>query len=256
MSWLSKGIKSVINPILNLGSKEGPKNPFAAPDASALTDTSKYDFLKGDTWKTDTTKTDNSFSSWLSSISGVGSPSSVDAVRSEINSEAMTNLLNEIDKSTNQAVGSTKMDFEERGLGGPGMISSMEAVGLGQARGAGEQAKATARTNLAMSELDRMATKEKAVNDMINAALGTQYATGAQRDLTEMGIKNQRELSLADILSGNARTLYGGQANLYNSGAQRELAGAKPGIFDTLFPAVAGGFGKGFGGALGEKLGG
>lgn len=217
-----------------LNGKKGPGNPFSAPDESLLKNTGQYDFLKGDTWKSPTAATDSNFSSWLDSIKKMSAPTSVDAVRSRVNSDAMTDLLTQIDQNTRKASGSLKMDFLERGLGGPGMLSSMESLGLGQTYSAGAQQKADAQTKLAMSELDAMTERDRAVSEMLNNALGSRYSTGAQRDLTEMGIKNQRELSLADILSGNARALYGGQSSLYNAGEQRKQAGEKGSIFEDI----------------------
>jgi hypothetical protein len=248
----------------NIGAKPGPSNPYAPPDPNKLFDTSKIDFLKDPTrlnymkdasgfdFLRNPTKpnplADNSDLSFLRNptktfansytapdrsrsdsmfndlLSGIDAPDSVDAVRGDLDKEQLSNTLRDIDRDTAQSVGSAKMDYQDRGLSGPGMMSDIEAIGLAQARGKGDETKANARIAQSNAELDRLKAKEEARN----SALGARYQTGAAQDANDAQIKAQG--TLADLSGQQARdTSYAGFANqrktaLADDASKRDLA--------------------------------
>ena len=268
MSWKKIGQK-LGNVLGGKPGTSGPQNPWSPNQVNdaliGLQNTGQYDFLKtgpeltdkatlaSSLYKPTTGKADAAFSDFLGKLEG---PSSVDAMRSEIEGQKMQALLEQIDLDTAGAAGKVRTAALDSGWGGAGMGSDIESVGLGRAYGEGARAQAEARTNYATSELDRQAQREKALAE----AMGLRYTTTAAGDTqdksiaasmassdasslnsllsTEASLGNDRDLSLADILSGNARISAATLANLFNSGAEREIAGRKPGttgLFSTFF---------------------
>ena len=201
-------------------SKQGPANPWSRADLDAilgrLKDTSEYNYLKKDADPTN-------FNAWLGQLS---TPSSVDAVRSDIEGQQLQDLLGQIDKDTAQAAGGVRTSALESGWGGAGLSSDIESVGLGRVMGEGAKAKSTARLGYATSALDRLSQREKAMQD----ALGTRYST-------ESANKNARDLTLANIMAGTESTTAQTLANLFNQGAANTIAGRtprKPGILEDI----------------------
>jgi hypothetical protein len=265
MSWLSSAV--------GLGGSSGPSNPVPLPDLSYLRKSNnlnflrqptaqnllnpgQYSFLKGgatnpysndltdnapsfaDTYRAPRARSGLDFNQLLGAIDA---PSSVDEVQSGVDSDRMKQLLAGIDTDTTNSVGSLKSDYLDRGLGGPGMISDIEANALAQARTGGDKAKAAARSDFATKELDRLKARETAQQ----AAYGKKYDTSVARDTqaTDIASKgalqdssiygqllgeqgnlasedlnrgNQRTLSLADILKSNNQTY----STLNNSNSQ------------------------------------
>ncbi len=194
------------------GAQSGPANPFSLSykDLKFLKDPAKKQF--GD---------------WINNINA---PSSVDAVRSGVESEGLANMLSGIDQDTARASGNIKMDALDRGLGGAGMASDIEFSGLGSAQAGGVQAKSNARLAAMMAELDRLKSRESAAQ----GAYGTRYGAGVQSQ-------------------GN---LAGLMADLYSGGAQRELAGRtarQPGLFENMLKTTGLNFAEGAGNALAHK---
>ncbi len=279
---LKKIGKAAINPITAFqgnGASAGTPNPYGPVDLSFLNDTSKLDFLKDpNTFKVDPSKYSfltNPSSTFASTYKGpnygrsdsiyndllgvVNAPSSVDQVRSGIDSETMKNLLSGIDQDTAKSVGSLKSDFLDRGLSGPGMASDIEGNALAEAYGLGDKNKSTARLDYAGKELDRL----KAAEDARRAAATARYETAGAQDTQEnqtraagaqadVAGRQARDLSYADILKGgsdnssqalqllaqliNQRDLgKAGQAtSLFNAGQQNQAATKTPSYLDSI----------------------
>lgn len=137
-----------------------------------------YDVLKKPLG-TDTSSADAIFKDLLSNIND----------KAALGSQGLNDLLGQIDQDTANQVGSLKSDFLDRGLGGPGQISDIEAAGLGDLRSGAVKAKSAARLGLAQT----------GVND-VNSALATKYSTTAdflKNDTTE---QNKRDIALGQLL--------------------------------------------------------
>jgi hypothetical protein len=287
-----------------LTGKKGPGNAYLPPDLSFLKDTSGFDYLR-DPSKYDFLKnggTTNPFADGLPSagkrftdyytepedpsdamfddlLGQIRAPSAVDEVTRGMEGDLMAELLAGVDRDTESSVGSLKMDFADRGLSGPGMLSDIEAVGLGQARAEGGRNRGKIRSEFALKDLERLKEREEAER----AAYGKRYEVGAARgsqgrDIAARGAsadasmfnellrlqaqlgegKAGRDLqaatSYADILRGNdalfaellnARDISRGtgQAGLYNAGADRNIAGRKTGVLDRTNLDFSFGFG-------------
>lgn len=283
--------------LLGFGGKSGPTNPYGAPNLAYLNDTSKLDYLKDpsmyksllDTSKYDFLKTpsaaapsaagldaipgqlktfantykapgygksDSLYQSLIDSTSG---PSSVDAVRNQLNTEQLDQLMKGLNIDTKNTVGSLKSDFADRGLGGPGMLSDIEANALTQAYGDSNRTAAEARTKLGQSQLDLLKNRETqniAARTAAAGAAGGQdtvanqiAASGAQGDVNNFdnslletakakiaaedaaaGRTNQNALTYAGLLESGTKgytdALQGGNdlfAQLLN---QRDLGAA------------------------------
>lgn len=123
-------------------------------------------------------------------IGKIGAPSSVDQVQSQVDSQKMQELLDQIDQDTANQKGSLKSDFLDRGLGGPAQISDIEAAGLGDLGAGAVKAKSAARLDYANSELAR----QKAQEDAVNAAYGAKYNAGVATDTQNKNIAGQGAL--------------------------------------------------------------
>jgi len=161
-------------------------------------------------------------------------------------------------------VGSTKMDFLDRGLAGPGMMSDIEANALATDRANADKLKAATRTEYAGKELDRLKAQEEA----LRGAYGARYAAGVDadtqaaqlaesglaRDLTrdvaaaELGLKGglayadaaaARDALYAQLLNARDLGAAGIQSSLFTSGEDRKLAGKEPSLFDKLLSRVS-----------------
>lgn len=187
--------------------KQGPENPFAPPDLTQLL---------GLDVKNRGTGSEMAFKDLLG---GINAPSSVDAVRGEVEDEQMKALLLGADEDIAAARGSTKMDFLDRGLGGPGQISDIEANALATLQGKGLRAKGDIRSGYALKKLDRLAERESAVRD----AYKTRYNTQTDLEESNMDRELRRLLGIAEVQSG-----------LYNQGADRKIAGRKDGLLDRI----------------------
>lgn len=234
----------LLGKFLSGGGSGGPDNPFAQPDPYMLMNpvnagpAPSYDFLR--------TGPGDYFNELTRMI---GAPSSVDAVRGEVENERVGQLLQGIESDTNKGLGKGVGSFYRRGLINPnmgGVSSDIASTGLASIVNEGQKRSADVRTNAFLAELERLGGREKAMRD----AYGTQYQ-----------MANQRELALADILSGNYNQAANrqnqrdiaavtGQAGLYNAGAERKEAGKKPRYLESFMGNFAGGAGQGAGQAL------
>ena len=111
-------------------------------------------------------------------INKIGAPSSVDEAKKAADTEQLQQMLTDIGRQTAGSVASEKSDIADRGLGGPGQMSDIEAIGLAQARGSGEEAMNKARLTAYQSELDRQKAREEAVT----GAYGERYKAGTAAD--------------------------------------------------------------------------
>ena len=150
--------------------------------------------LFSDRYEAPEATSDKYFQDLLASVSG---PSTVDEALKSVEAKGLEQLLADIDRETTGQVASSKMDFMDRGLGGPGQISDIEANAIAQLQTGGARTKAAARTDVLKSGLAREAEKEKAKT----AALGLRYQTGAAADTEAQRIAAQGALSESQILS-------------------------------------------------------
>jgi hypothetical protein len=194
---------------------DGPPNPFGIPNLDFLKDTNKFDYLRKPVKGGEA-----AFQDYLGAIDA---PSSVDAVRSDVEGERLQSLLKGIDEDTARAAANVKLDAEERGLGGPGMASDIEFSGLGTAESGGVKAKTDARLAAMMAELDRVKAKE----DARRGAYETRYNTNTTT-------QNARDLALAQLTSGRDEQLAQLLAQLYSGGEKNKIEGRKPGLLDKL----------------------
>lgn len=289
---LGKSLKKIGKTAVQFGSLgliggdpfSSPRDPAPnAPNLNFLDDTSKFNFLQdpnryGNLRDAPSTNRflvnpsdlvkgaagvggngDQAFQDYINSISA---PSSVDAVRGEIDNDQLSQLLAGIDEDTKNASGDLSMDFADRGVAGPGQISDAEASGLGRLAGLGVKSKAAARVGLAQTQLQRLSDKEKAAQ----AAYGQRYGTSASEDEqmrqlygqgyqdlfgageSEAGRNIQQELGLDQLLSGDAST-YAGIINARDLSKAGQLSSAyntqlnnrqarQPGIFENLLRNV------------------
>jgi hypothetical protein len=209
--------------ILNGGAQPGTPNPFQPPDLTKLKQPDPYttDLVKNTkTYFDYKPQTEGSFQDLVKTI---GAPSSVDEVRKQVNGDLMHQLLTEIDRSTNSAAADTKLDFLDRGIGGPGAISDIEGNALAQVRSAGAENRTKTTSGFLLDELNRLTQKEQAlqgaytsrynadVSGASGAAAAVNAATGQQATLS-----NAREMGTAQL-----------EADLFNTGANRQDATKK-----------------------------
>ena len=146
------------------------------PGVSATLPGAGYRF--SDLYKPPTsTVSDRYFQDYLGKIMA---PSSVNQVQSEINSQTVDQLLAQIDRDTAQSLASSKLDFLDRGLGGPGQISEIEAAAAGGIRSNALTSKTNARLGFANAEL----MMQKAREDAERKAYETRYGVGVAADTT------------------------------------------------------------------------
>lgn len=139
-------------------------------------------------------------------INKIGAPSSVDQVQKGLDSQSLEQMLAEIQRGTDQNVGSLKMDFLDRGLGGPGQVSDIEANAIAQARTGGERNKSAARLNAYQAELAR----QKAREDAVNSAYGQRYTVGAAADTQGRDIAAKGAMTDEQVLSDMLGKEYAG----------------------------------------------
>ena len=120
-------------------------------------------------------------------ISRIGAPSSVDTVQKSLETEGVQQLMDEIDRMTRGAAATTKLDFMDRGLGGPGQMGDIEANALAQLRAGGERTKAGAKLSAYQSELAR----QKAREESVSAAYGKRYEVGSAQDIQSRNLMAQ-----------------------------------------------------------------
>lgn len=240
MSLFSK-IATVVNPVTSLtdkllksGGSNGPDNPYAPPDLSYLRNPgNEFDFLKNQV---------NGQSSpyFTQLINSINAPSSVDAVRNGLDAQGLANLNAQTDTATNQALGSGAGGYLRRGLISPqsgGVSSDIASAGLGNIAAQGATTKANNALTYSLADLDRLKARETAAQQ----AYGQQYQT-------ESGLAS----NYANLLNSRDTAYATGSANLYDAGQKNQIAGYRPSYFDQIL----GGVSKGFGNALGSKLGG
>lgn len=229
----------------------GPSNPYGAPNPTFLMDPARYDYMKkagenpyianlpgsaktisspyitnlpsqtktfASTYKPPVGTSDAMFKDYINSVSA---PSSVDEVQRNIENEQVQQMLREIGRGTEQSVASQKLDYQDRGLGGPGQMSDIEAVALAQTRGQGEELAAQTRLEALKAEIERQKAKELATQEAYKA----RYGVGAEADT------QARQIAAAGAVSDveGHNQLLGKQAELglteatQNAAMQNEL---------------------------------
>jgi len=183
--------------------------------------------------------TDTSENQFQDLIKTIGAPSSVDEAKKAAETEQLKQMLTDIGRQTDTSVANTKMDFLDRGMAGPGQMSDIEAVGLAQARGSGEEAMNRARLTAYQSELDRQKARETNVAEAYKTRYGagvekgTQErqiaAAGAQGDVDTyaklLGIDQQTAATLIALQKSSGLDLAKLLSSLYTE--ERALAGGK-----------------------------
>lgn len=208
-----------------------------------------YDFLKkpiepnagpasfADRYKAPTDTSSGLFDQLLGSINS----------QSGANSDITKQLLDQIDQETAGQVGSLKSDFLDRGLGGPGQISDIEAAGLGDLRAGAVKAKTGAKLNLAKQNADALASaygSRYTAGTSADAANKALYGQGALQDAqlsadllkTNQGEQNKRDVALAQILQQQEIERLARKSGKYTSYAPVK----QPDSYSISLPGVGG----------------
>lgn len=168
----------------------GSSNSYNAPNIDFLREAApsvNYDFLRAPR-----TGSQNRFDQWIGNINA---PSSVDAVRGELNNERLNSTVDGIYRDTRDKFGKDLMASFGKGIFDPstGADSDIARNSMAQIAASGARTAADARTTMGLGEIERLAGREKSAND----AFGAFYGTESDADLS-------REGSYAAGLTGNA----------------------------------------------------
>lgn len=128
-------------------------------------------------------------------LKGISAPSSVEQVQQQLEGQQLQQTLQQIDEDTARQLAKTKMDFQGRGLGGPGQFSDVEAGALGAVEAEAGKTRASARTQMEQADLARLAAREKQVQD----AYAQRYGLQSQLAGTEAQMAQQGAFKYADI---------------------------------------------------------
>lgn len=224
-----------------------PQRYLPLPQQDWDTNPFLLDFL-GEAAPNDTSASDKYFDELMANISA---PSSVDEVQRGVESDLMKQLLADIDRDTEGEMANLKLDFLDRGLGGPGQMSDIEGIALAQAGAEGGRKKASARSNYALAELGRIKAREEAARQ----ALGGRYQAGLTRESQVLGTRNQRDLALAQALLQLEIERLSRKAGKYQPGSVSGGSGGGDWM-DLLLSGVGTGLGSAIGGPVGGAIGG
>src|SRR3990167_224823 len=100
---------------------------------------------------------DTSAAMFAELLKSIEAPSSVEEVQRQIESEALKRNLEDIERGTKESVASSRLDFLDRGIGGPGQMSDIEANALAQLQTGGARTKAGSKTSVLLTQLGRQA---------------------------------------------------------------------------------------------------
>lgn len=226
----------------------------SAPDLSFLSNLDKFRFLldedielSPEQRKAGFARSEDLFSDLIGSI---GSLEGVDTLRGELDSDLLNTLLEDIQRDTEEAFASEKLDQFDRGLIGAGGVSSdISERALSDVRNKGLRTKAAARTEFAGRELDRLREREKFKRDAINSAFTRRFDVGSQSDanlLSQLlGIDATRELTFADIANERDLTLANALASIFANESEEP----------DFLKRVVQNFGTSFGESFGKNLG-
>lgn len=180
---------------LLFGSGGKPTNPYVAPNVDFLRDPAPkgdYQFLTKGFRGQDSfyqPPTERSGGAFQSYIGAINAPSSVDQVRSGMNTEQMNLLLDQIGRDTTQKYGS---ELSKRfGMGdfaaGIGPTSDIAGNSLAQVAAEGARTAAGARLNYGLADLERLGAREADAR----GAYGQQYeaAVGADTQMRELSAR-------------------------------------------------------------------
>lgn len=206
--------------------RSGPDNPYSAVDFASLfaqdleKPGSAYDY--GGAYK--------------NLLSMINAPSSVEAVKQDVEGEQMQNLLGDVGIQTKNAYGTTMSDMADRGLVGAGQSSDIAANALGQVNAMGARTASGIHGDYALARLQRLFGKEQAA----------QSAQQNYASLLASMAENARTRNLNRMLglTGQQTQAYGQAANLANS--------FTPGIIESSTRKGADAFGQSFGQTAGE----
>jgi len=175
----------------------------------------------GDRYKAPAPTSDKYFEDLMASITGSGPSSAEQAIKS-VEGQGLEQLLAEIDRDTAGQVASSKLDYLDRGIGGPGQMSDIEANAIAQLQTGGARTKAGAKTSVLLTQLGRQAEAEKEKEKAKAAALGMRYQTGAASDEQAKQIAAQGALSESQILASLLGEEYKGGITLGEGARGRE----------------------------------
>lgn len=263
-------LKSITKPLEKVGkalfggSTPNP-NAYTAPNVDFLRESApsvNYDFLRDYANQAPQSLTGNAKTyldylrpqtagdAFTSYVDRINAPSSVDAVRGEINNQALQNTLGDIERATTQRFGSTLMEQYLRGLAGGGAASDIAGNALAQVAAEGGRAASDAYTKLALGNLDVQKAREDAVRqaygERYRGALSTdqqmaQLAAGAAGDYNQLASQGHnmkgnllqayasglgsnidremnRKIALANVLNGQAAQAASNPQNVRNPG--------------------------------------
>ncbi len=182
-SGMDFDVNSLIKSILLGGGGSTDGSSYVPGVTGSLMDKAKAGgFLFADNYDPDAGPSGQYFKDYLASVSG---PSTADDMQKAIEDDAVKQLLAQIDQDTEGSLASNRLDYLERGFGGPGQVSELETAGAAGIRAGGVKAKADARTKALLANVDRLKAKETAKGE----ALGKRYeltsaaeGAGAQSD--------------------------------------------------------------------------
>lgn len=206
---ISSGIGDTIS---NIFSPSRKVNLPGAPNMDWLSDYSQFDFLKKPLTEGVTDDRERLFQDLLGSIENTP------AAEAELNQ-----TLEGIDLDTKQALSTVRQEALDRGLGGPGMLSEIEASGLGTVASDAARTKASARTKYGLS---REQTRQKAYGD--------RYATGAQLYSQLLGLNTGRKDLLAQLMNQRDLARATGQSTNYGTMTDAMIKNYQPSVLDDI----------------------
>lgn len=275
MGMFNKGFLGNLNTRLFGGKKD--YNPYQAPNIDFLREAApsvNYDFLRKPTNLTkkyqDFTNTapkvgEQRFQDFIGSINA---PSSVDAVRGELNNERLNSTVDSIYRDTRDKFGKDLMSSFGRGIFDPstGADSDIARNSVAQIAASGARTVADARTTMGLGEIERLAEREAAGRD----AYGARYEAGVGEDSQandlwagligkEGDIDLNRDTAYAQGITGNADREAARRKALADALlgiAGDSASAAKRDVWKGSLALGGDEFAKGFGGAFGKGLGG
>jgi len=205
----------------NIGAKPGPDNPYSPADWSRLFDNSKFEYLKDYAPKAYAPVKAESEKLFQDYLGGIKSGYSTEDAQ-------LQSMLRDIGRETENSVASSKMDFLDRGLGGPGQMSDIEAIALAQTRGQGQELGDAARLNV-------LSGREKTLSD----AFAKRYATGTDLGTREAEAGLDLNKFYSELLSGREKEGLAGQSGAYAAGEEAKYKYAQPGYLDSILRNIS-----------------
>ena len=174
-------------------------------------------------------KSEQQFGDYLKMLQ---TPSSAEEAIRQTEGGILEQTLKEIDREIARSVADIKLTGEEYGISGAGRVSEPITSAMAQAQGRGLEAKAGARGNLALAQLQRQAEKDKEVRQ----AYKERYEKGPVEEL----MLAQAYPQFAQLQQGEKELMY----KMASAEADRRLQGLqlssqeKQNLVDNLFKTM------------------